>query len=125
MTKIIGYLEGTNAVWLSTLSLKGYDVLPLSNGYDGHGLNIQMIHLTRKPGLVIGYLHKLLPSAPYETTIEELLYRTKIFNIPVIVVCPKEFHERAKQVVHDLPENAMLVDPDDVLEKALELLEQD
>lgn len=125
MTKIIGYLEGTNAAWLTTLAMKGYDVLPLSNGYDGHGLNIQMIHLTRKPGLVIAYLHKLLPSAPYETTIDELLYRTKIFEIPVIVVCPQEFHDRARQVTPEMPSNAILVDPKDVLAKALEVLGED
>ncbi|MEP0815260.1 MAG: hypothetical protein HRF49_11440 [bacterium] len=122
MSKLIGYLDGADSYWLTALAVAGCYALPLSNGWDGHGLNIQLLHGERKPDLVIGYLHKLIPTPDADMTINDLLYRTKVFNIPVFIVCPKELHEKAREIAPDLPPNAELVDPFDVVEKARALL---
>ena len=122
MGKVIGYLEGTDALWLTTLQMLGYDTEPVSNGSDSHGMNIQMIDERRQPSLVLGYIHKIMPTPDMETSPGEILNRTTIYQIPVLVVCPTEHHERARQLVPELPSNAQLVDPGDVINKIRQIL---
>jgi hypothetical protein len=113
--KVIGYMEGTNSEWLTTLGVLGFDTLPISNGYDGHGLNIQLISNQRCPDLILGYLHKVIPTPDLELTVKDLLGRTTMFEIPVLIVCPTELFDRAREKAVELPPNAMLVDPSQVL----------
>ena len=122
MSKVIGYMEGTDPVLLTMLSVQDFSVMPISNGVDGHGLNIQMIHKESKPDLIVCHLHKLLPSLDLQTTIESLLYNPRIFGIPVVVICPKEYQDMAQQKVQNLPECVHLTDPADVVTKILELI---
>ncbi len=122
MSKTIGYMEGTDPVLLTTLAVRNYSVLPISNGLDGHGLNIQLIHKERKPDLIVCYLHKLLPSPGYDATVASLLYRPRIFEIPIVIICPKEYHELACEIAPNLPDCAYLTDPADVISRLNELL---
>lgn len=122
MSKVIGYMEGIDPVLLTTFAVKNYSVLPISNGLDGHGLNVQLIHKERKPDLIVCHLHKLLPSPGWMQTPASLLYRPRIFEIPVVIICPKEYHEQASNISPDLPDCAYLTDPADVVSRILELL---
>jgi hypothetical protein len=122
MAKVIGYMQGTDSLWLTSLSAMSFTTLPLSNGWDGFGMNIQLITDQRKPDLVLCYLHKLIPTPGADLTPADLLERTKMFEIPVIIVCPKNLHELALAKVKDLPKNAELTDPADVLARIQELI---
>ena len=122
MPKVIGYMAGTDSGWLTTLGVLGYVTLPLSNGYDGHGLNIQLISNQRKVDLVLCWLHKLIPTPGEEVTTDELLARTTMFEIPVLVVCPAALHGKVRERGVELPKNAQLIDPADVVERIAKIL---
>ena len=122
MAKVIGYMQGTDSLWLTSLCAMSFTTLPLSNGWDGFGTNIQLITDQRKPDLVLCYLHKLIPTPGSDLTPGDMLERTKMFEIPVIVVCPKSLHKQARLKAKDLPPNAELTDPADVLARIQELL---
>ena len=123
MSKVIGYMEGTDPVLLTTLAVNGCSVEPFSNGIDGHGLSIQMIHKERKPDLIVCHLHKLLPSPGMDITVSKLLYRPCVFGIPIIIICPKECQEKVGELAPDLPDCAYLADPADVISKIREMIE--
>ena len=116
MSKMIGYMEGTDALWLTSLQILEYDTLPLSNGWDGHGMNILQLSPQQHVDVVVGYLHKIMPPKWTETTAQELLHATKVYDIPVLIVCPKADHATARQRIGHLPSNVTLVDPSAVLE---------
>lgn len=123
MSNVIAYMEGTDPLWLTTLQLWGYGTLPVSNGVDGHGRNIQMINERRKPDLVLCYLHKLAPVAGTDLLIGEMLHRTKVYEIPVLCVCPRELMDKANETKPaDTPPNVEFVDPADVLNRIREIL---
>jgi hypothetical protein len=46
--KTIGYLEGTDPEFLTTLVCKGYKTLPIGNDIDNHGKNIAYISIADK-----------------------------------------------------------------------------
>ena len=122
MPKVIGYMAGTDSEWLTTLGILGYVTLPLSNGFDGHGLNIQLISNQRKVDLVLCWLHKLIPTPGEDVTMDELLARTTMFEIPVLVVCPGRLHGKVQGRSIELPRNAQLIDPADVVERITQIL---
>ena len=39
MRKIVGYFEGTDSTLLTALVCDGYDTVPISNGFDNHGMH--------------------------------------------------------------------------------------
>jgi hypothetical protein len=136
--KSVGYFEGTDSSLLSKISANGFCTIPLANEWDGHGKIASHI----EPGevdLIIAYLHKLMPprgtpkdskKAPMPVSIDmyrgfrpiDLLYPAKVYNIPVLVVVPKEFHEKAKKILEEAAEFATIVAPEDVEQKARKLL---
>ncbi len=124
MGKVVGYMEGTDPLWLTSLSALSYTTRPLSNGFDNHGMHVQLITEQRKVDLIICYLHKIIPTPGEDVSAGDLLSRAKIFDIPVLVVCPKELHELGRSKAGNLPPNAILVDPADVMAKISELLKK-
>jgi len=124
LKKIIGYMEGADPLWLTTLQLLGFDTLPLSNGQDGHGLNIQLIMHGNHPDLVICWPHKLVYPGEPDISPRDLLHATTLFEIPVLVACPAEYHADAVNLLGELPANIHLVDPSEILVKARALLGQ-
>jgi hypothetical protein len=118
MTKLIGYMEGADPVWLTILQVKGYNTVPLSNGMDGHGQHIRLISDHARPDLVICYVHKLIPPAEAEFTAAELLLPAKLYSIPVLVVCPAAYHGEAAKLLPPPSDGIELVDPSAVLERA-------
>ena len=46
MRKIVGYFEGTDSTLLTALVCDGYDTVPISNGFDNHGMHVlSLIHI--------------------------------------------------------------------------------
>jgi hypothetical protein len=122
MTKLIGYMEGADPVWLTTLQVKGYNTMPLSNGMDGHGQHIRLISDHVKPDLIICYLHKLIPPEEAEFTAAELLLPAKLYGVPVLVVCPAAYHPEAADLLPPIGDGIELVDPYAVLDRAASYL---
>lgn len=108
--KTIGYMEGTNSEVLTELLLEGFETIPLSNGWDGHGKNIT--HLTKADGigLVVGYIHKFIPVSP-DFSLTDMLAAVKVNKIPIIFIVPKAFQDRAEKLVADMGVNYKLADP--------------
>lgn len=111
MKKTVGYLEGTDSIWLTNLNAQGYATLPLSNGFDGHGLNIGMLSTNTRVDVLIGYLHKLLPTEGMDLTPAGLLHAATVYDIPVLVVCSREHQEAGKAMFGEIPLNVRFVDP--------------
>ena len=83
---IIGYFEGTDPVVLSKLTAQGVQTLPLSNGMDNHGKDINLV--TREDGmsLIVGYLHKIVPVEGIVLRIEDVLQNCRVQSIPVCII---------------------------------------
>jgi hypothetical protein len=112
--KTVGYMEGTDPILLTELAVYGIGILPLSNGADGHGKYI--VHLTAvdEIALVIGYLHKFMPTARMNIKVSDMLFACKTHNIPVLAIVPRDFHTQAKEQLGDCSRDMQLVDPADL-----------
>lgn len=137
--KIVGYFEGTDSNLLTKIVASGFCTIPLANEWDGHGKNAS--HLEPDDiDLIIAYLHKLLPplrkcedksmqDTPMGVDIHrgfrpiDLLYPAKVYNIPVLVVVPKEFNEKAKELLGEAADFTTIVTPETLEEKVREILE--
>lgn len=119
---IVGYLEGTDALVLTKLAAKGIGTLPLSNGFDNHGK--YMNHLTSQDGVsvVIGYLHKVLPTPEMIITPQDLLFACLTHEIPVLLIVEKSEHEEAKRVLGEVGNRVRLVDPADLYDVVVEIV---
>ena len=122
MQKIVGYLEGTDPVWLTNLNAQGHTTLPLSNGFDGHGMNISMLSVNNKVDVILAFLHKLLPAEGMDFDAAYLLHATTVYNIPVLVACPREYQEVGKQMFGTTPANVKFVDPAEIQASAEAIL---
>jgi len=115
MPKTVGYFEGTNPEWLTALVAMGHNTLPVSNGYDGHGKNVRLYSKTVHDDLVIGYLHKVISPPTWEASTEEILHGIKTYDIPMLLVVPRELHDSARKLLGDCGDHIKFVDPADVL----------
>ena len=121
--KIVGYLEGTDSLLLTNLVAKGYGTLPLGNGVDNHGKFIKLITKSDGISLVVAYLHKVVAFPGYPISHKDILYSCKSLGIPVIIVVPKSEHKKAEKILEDVINDVLLIDPEDLLDKTLEILE--
>ncbi len=98
---IIGYFEGTDPVVLSKLTAQGIQTLPLSNGMDNHGKDINLV--TKDDGLsvVVGYLHKVAPVAGIELSIEDVLQNCRVHSIPVYIIISPGDEVLAEKLMSD------------------------
>jgi len=119
--KIVGYLEGTDSFVLTELVAKGYETLPLSNGYDGHGKYIGLVTKYDNIAVVIGYLHKVIPLSDQSITTRDMLYSCKVHNIPVILIVPEAVQDNARKILGDIADEVELVDPGQLLDRILNI----
>ncbi len=112
----VGYMDGTDPAVLTKLALRGIGTFPLSNGYDMHGKYIA--HLTKEDGiaLVVGYVHKILPTPGIAITTHDLLYACITHNIPVVLIADKEDHEEAKKLLKEYGDKVRISDPKELYE---------
>jgi hypothetical protein len=124
--KTIGYFDGTDSILLTKLAASGFCTVPLGNEWDNHG-KIASHLAPDEVNLIITYLHKLLPSRdaverPIPLHID-LLYPAKTHDIPVLVVVPKEFHKKAKNLLGEAVDFVKLVAPDELEENVRKILD--
>jgi len=119
--KMIGYFEGSDALWLTTLTAQGYDTLPVSNGYDGHGKNVRLFSKRDKVDAIVGYLHKVVTPPEWETTTKDILHACTTYDIPVLLAVPKELRKEGRALIGRLP-NVRLVDPAEMLKSVHEVV---
>lgn len=117
---IVGYLEGTDPLVLTKLAAKGIGTIPLSNGFDNHGKYIN--HLTNEDNVsvVIGYLHKVMPTSVMTLTPRDLLFACLTHEIPVLLIAEKSDHEEVKRLLGDIADRVRLVVPGGLYEAVLE-----
>lgn len=120
--KTVGYLEGTDSVYLTRLAARGVDTLPLGNGADNHGKYIGFIDRTDGIDLVIGYLHKVVTLSYQKTTTQDMLQACLLNKIPVLLIVPKELHENAREMLKNVTADVRLVDPADLMAEARAIL---
>lgn len=120
--KSVGYFEGTDSTLLTSLICAGYDTLPVSNGVDHHGKNVHRINQQEKYDILIGYIHKLYAPVEYDLPYQEVFHICKTYGIPLLLEVPENLKESAHRLMPDSPEVVEFLDPDEILERALELL---
>ena len=122
--KTIGYLEGTNPEFLTTLICRGYKTLPLGNDTDNHGKNIAFVSIADKIDLIVGYLHKVSPLPGMTKPLNEFLTPAIIHHIPVLLLAPKETLTNAKKIVSEATTSAYIkvIDPKNLMDESLKIL---
>ncbi len=106
---IVGYLEGTDPLFLSRLVAKGYDTMPISNGADNHGKYIGLVTKNDGIGVIVGYFHKIVPPADMNLTCSDILYSAKLHKIPVVLIAPEDVHEEAKKILGDAASDLVIL----------------
>ena len=125
MRKNIGYFEGTDSTLLTHLVCEGYDTLPVSNGFDNHGMHVRLINEENRVDLLIGYVHKIFAPderQPTQTTYQDVFHICKTYGIPLLLEVPDDLQDKARRLLEDPPEPVRFVDPADTVTMALELL---
>ena len=120
--KVIGYFEGADPAWLTSLVARGHDTLPVSNGYDGHGKNVRLFSAKDKVDAVIGYLHKVVAPPRWEASTEDILHSCFTYSVPVLLAVPGALHGKAKELLGKVADNVRLVDPSEMLDAVKETL---
>ncbi|MEN8114178.1 MAG: hypothetical protein ABFS21_07300 [Actinomycetota bacterium] len=126
MRKNVGYFEGTSAALLTDLVCEGFDTIPVSNGYDNHGMHVRIINNENKMDLLVGYVHKVF--APDDTLEvggvghEDVFHVCRTFDVPLLLLVHTDVNEKARALFGEVPENVYFLDPSDALAKARELL---
>jgi hypothetical protein len=108
--KVLGYLEGTDPNILTSVMLEGYETLPLSNGWDNHGKHLTLLNPADNISLVVGSLHKFLRLEDM-SIFSAMLATVKAYDIPVLFVTPKDFHDKAAKLIDDKELKYEFVDP--------------
>lgn len=116
--KVLGYLEGTDPSVLTSVVLEGFETLPLSNGWDNHGKHLTLLNPADNITVVVGSLHKFLRLSDM-SIFSAMLATVKAYDIPVIFVVPKEFHDKAAKLITDKDLKFEFADPADLTKTVL------
>jgi hypothetical protein len=126
MRKNVGYFEGTDSALLTALVCEGYDTIPISNGYDNHGMHVRIINNENVVNALVGYVHKIF--APDDSpqvggvSYQDIFHVCRTFNVPLLLEVPEALHGKAKALFEDIPETVRFVDPSNMFEETAKLL---
>ena len=119
MRKIIGYFEGTDAALLTDLVCEGHDTLPISNGYDNHGMHMRIINNENRIDVLVGYVHKIYSpedSTPSgAVTYQDVFHVSRTFDIPLVLEVDSALQDKARALFTDTPPCVKFVDPSETL----------
>lgn len=118
----IGYFEGTDSIWLTSLIAQSFDTIPVSNGYDGHGKNVRLFNARDKVDAVIGYLHKVVTPKDWDVTTADILHACITYDIPVLLAVPCKLHGKSRKLLGKAAEHVRLVEPSEMLETIKDIL---
>jgi len=118
----VAYFAGADPLTLTKLAIKGINTLPVSNGWDNHGKDVN--HLSKEDNVtcVIGYLHKILPVPGFSFSPQDILYTCRAYSIPVFLVVPEDQIEEAQGIIADAGENVEIVALDDLFDRVMGLI---
>lgn len=126
MRKTVGYFEGTDSTLLTDLVCDGYDTLPISNGFDNHGMHVRIINNENRVDVLVGYVHKIF--APQDdtptgaVTYQDIFHVCRTFQVPLILEVSTRLHEKARTLFGDIPDVVEFVDPSQMYPRVSELL---
>jgi len=119
MRKVVGYFEGTDSTLLTDLVCDGYDTVPISNGFDNHGMHVRIINNENRIDALIGYVHKVYAAedgvASGGVTYQDIFHVVGTFKIPLILEVHTGLQEKARALFTDVPDVVQFVDPQDML----------
>jgi len=118
----IGYFEGTDPLVLANLAIAGHSTLPLGNGYDNHGKYVGHLSKDDNVTLVVGYFHKVMPTQDMTMSISDVLSACLKLEIPVLLVCGREYYGDAKELLREMAERIRLTAPDRIEEVIMEMV---
>ena len=129
MRKNVGYFEGTGSPLLAELVCDGYDTIPISNGFDNHGMNVRIINNENHIDVLIGCIHKIYATdddlVSGAVTYQDVFHVCRTFDIPLLLGVSRHLHEKANALFTDIPDVVQFIDPNDMLETVLEILEEE
>jgi hypothetical protein len=117
--KVVGYFGGTDSTLLTDLVCDHYDTVPISNGFDNHGMNVRIINNENRVDVLIGYVHKIFAPAdstqPGGVTYEDIFHVCRTFNIPLLLEVHNGLQEKARSLFTDIPDVVQFIDPSEML----------
>lgn len=119
---VVAYLEGTDPLVLTRLAAAGIGTIPVSNGFDDHGKYVNHITTSDGVSVVIGYLHKVMPTSVMTLTPRDILFACVRLNIPVLLIAEGSDHQKAKKLLGDVADYVRLVEPGELYEAVLEII---
>jgi len=81
-----------------------------------------MVTVADNIGAIVGYFHKFIGPPEAESHVSELLQRTQIHNIPVVVICPENVMSRARPMLGTYANQVHWANPDQAYEKVMQQL---
>ncbi len=90
MRNNVGYFEGTESALLTDLVCSGYDTVPISNGFDNHGMHVRIINNENHIDVLVGFVHKIYASdddiqSGGVVTYQDVFHVCKMFDIPLLL----------------------------------------
>ena len=130
MRKNVGYFEGTDSALLTDLVCSGYDTVPISNGFDNHGMHVRIINNENRIDVLVGFVHKIYATdddiaSGGVVTYQDVFHVCRTFNIPLVLGVHEELHDKARNLFRDVPDVVRFVDPDDMLATVKDILNGD
>lgn len=128
MTKIVGYFDGTDSALLTDLVCDGYDTLPISNGFDNHGMHVRIINNENRVDVLVGYVHKIYSpegsTPPGAVTYQDVFHVCRTFNIPLVLEVDADLHDKARALFVDAPPSVQYADPTETLSTVRRILDE-
>lgn len=120
--KIVGYLEGTDSLFLTKLASTGVGVLPLGNGADNHGKYIGLITKADNIGVIVGFVHKVLPVPGRPLGPKDILFSCMTNRIPVVLIASEEDINDANKQLSEVKESVTVVSPEKLYDTVVQKL---
>jgi hypothetical protein len=128
MRKVVGYFEGTDSTLLTDLVCDGYDTVPISNGFDNHGMHVRIINNENRIDALIGYVHKVYAAedgvASGGVTYQDIFHVVRTFKIPLLLEVEDALQEKARALFTDVPDVVQFVDPREMFPTIKDILQQ-
>jgi hypothetical protein len=128
MRKVVGYFEGTDSTLLTDLVCDGYDTVPISNGFDNHGMHVRIINNENRIDALIGYVHKVYAAedgvASGGVTYQDIFHVVRTFKIPLLLEVEDALQEKARALFRDVPDVVQFVDPREMFPTIKDILQQ-
>ncbi len=130
MRKNVGYFEGTDSSLLTDLVCNGYDTVPISNGFDNHGMHVRIINNENRIDVLIGYVHKIYATdddiqSGGVVTYQDVFHVCRTFDIPLLLCVHRELQDKARKLFKEIPDVVEFIDPADMLSRVREILNGD